>query len=490
MATQLLPAGAVPFSTTRIPNPEASLGPLEQFGFYSLVFYLFLIISRAPELIAVRFGSSYSQILISTSMCAVFLIISGSLFRVLGNKLTIALMALHFWYALSVPFSSWRTGSLEAINTVARIVPLFLFIAALIRTEKQLLGAFMTMRIAMLVALVYTMTAAVAEAEDRLMSEGSRFSNSNEIAMYLLIGLPFWLHMAISSRFNVFVRVLASVEIALSLFQCLRTGSRGGLITILILGSVVLLLASPINKLKLLVLGAAISLVAFPLLPPSIRERLLTLSGNAAVSSAGGSSESRRGLLFESIRVTFRHPVLGVGLGVYAAAAADISASVGEAKRWQVGHNAYTQVSSECGIPALLLFLWTLVVAARMTFRTRRMARSFPGGDELSLMAGCILLSGLVYIISGCFANIAQELFFYMLCGFALACEYVTQQRYGYFLAVQAEQARNVASVAKPTLTVPGRPAPIVASGGSVIGRPPARTLESQYGDVPWAKNP
>ena len=93
----------------------------------------------------------------------------------------------------------------------------------------------------------------------------------------------------------------------------------------------------------------------------------------------------------------------------------------------------------------------------------------------------------MVYVISGCFANIGQELFYYLICGFAFACASVTEQRYSFFQAQQAELARGKArseiAAAKPSSTS-------VPAAVPVVGRPPAITLEDQYGDVPWAKSP
>jgi O-antigen ligase len=479
---------------------EETPGMLQTLGFVAFAVYFFLIFSRMPEITAMRFGTSFYQIFIFSNLCLVFTVISGGLGRVIGTRVSLILLGLHFWYMASLPFSYWKTGTVEHLSYIARYLPLAFFIMALVRNEKQLRTTFTVMRAAMLITLVFTLSAPVTETSDeRLMIDGGRFSNSNEIAMYLLIGLPFWLHMAASSTFPSVLRVLAGVEVALSLYQCLRTGSRGGLITIVILGVIIFLASSAINKLKVIVLTATVAVLLIPLLPTAVRTRLLTLTGETRDESASGSSESRFALLMESIGIAARHPIVGVGVGVYAEAAAEISGREGRRKLWQVTHNGYTQVAAEAGLPAFALFMATLVISLKSLMKSRVLASRFPETQDLALMAGCLQLTTIVYLVSACFANIAQELFYYMVVGIAFACSWVVQNRYNLLVASETENTRRQAEAAtlvpasQPQLnqtpsssTSATKPAP----AAPVVGRPKPIAPESQYGDVPWARNP
>jgi hypothetical protein len=181
------------------------------------------------------------------------------------------------------------------------------------------------------------------------------------------------------------------------------------------------------------------------------------------------------------------HPMLGVGFGVYAEAAAGISDKAGERKRWQVSHNAFTQVSSETGVPAMILFIGTLFYTWRTISRARRLASSIPEMADLALMASCMSLVLLIYMVNCFFANIAQELFYYMICGFAMACGAIVEQRYAFLMHVHRTAATD--SIVPVSGLASGReireaqgrfrPAAKDVSGGS-----------DQYGNVPWARNP
>jgi O-antigen ligase len=503
MATQFLNAAApVNPKPMRVFVPQEQISSMEHLGFASFGIYFFLIFSRMPELVAMRLGHSFYQIFIASVLCLVFMLAGGGFARIVGSRMSVLIIGLHIWYAASFPFSYWRSGTMEQLSYIARYLPIAFFTMALVRRENQLRTTFAIMRAAMLITLAFTMTAPVQVSEtgdERLQVGEGRFSNSNEIGMYLLIGLPFWLHMATSLRFPVALRLLAGVEIALSLFQCLRTGSRGGLITILFLGVLLLVKSSAINRLKLIVLAVALLAIGVPMLPSAVRARLYSMTGETHDSGAAGSSESRMALLMESIAISAKHPIFGVGVGVYADAAAEISAREGKRKLWQVTHNAYTQVSAEAGLPALAMFLATLFLAIKHLRQSKRMCERFPEMQDLGIMSDCLLLTTLVYMLNGIFANIAQELFYYMICGLSFACAWATQERYDALSQAYATAAASSTPVSPTPMGTGAAPqgtanrAPEVAPAAAktpVIGRPKPVAPESLYGDVPWARNP
>jgi O-antigen ligase len=507
MATQFISATpASPAAPLRLSLPAEKSGMMETIGFLCFALYFFLIFSRMPEIFALRFGHSFYQIFITSLLCLVFVVVGGGLSRVVGSKLSLWLIGLHIWYCLSFPFSYWRSGTLDQLSYVARYFPMTYFAMGLARTEKHLRGVFVAMRAAMLVTLIFTLTAktvVVEGGDDRLQMDGGRFGNSNEIAMYLLIGLPFWLHMAVSTRFPMVLRVLAGLEIGLSIFQCLRTGSRGGLITILLLGVLLLVMSSAINRLKIIALTLAVILIAVPLLPSAVRARLNSVTGDSHDDGAAGSSQSRLALLLESITLTALHPIFGVGLGVYPTAAAQISEKQGKRKLWQVSHNAYTQVSAEAGLPALFMFLGTLGITIASLRRSKRMSQQFPQMQELGMMCDCMLLTTLVYIVSGLFANIALELFYYMICGVSFLAVWVVQDRFTALTRARDQQLQQTTVSGDSAAPPPESPgfrlrdntgftmaqAP-VTTPEPTIGRPKPVPAESLYGDVPWARNP
>ena len=72
--------------------------------------------------------------------------------------------------------------------------------------------------------------------------------------------------------------------------------------------------------------------------------------------------QARLALLKASWTATLEHPFLGVGPGIFMDYQANSARGSGERGMWHVTHNAYTQVSSECGLPALVFYLGALGV--------------------------------------------------------------------------------------------------------------------------------
>src|SRR6185437_12382800 len=142
-------------------------------------------------------------------------------------------------------------------------------------------------------------------------------------------------------RFNAVSRIVAAAVTIGSLFVVLRTGSRGGLITIAVLFMLIWLAASVMKKITLLLGMAVLGAILFASMSNTLRNRFATIGDEQVrdVTGAVGSTMTREALLRQSIKVTLEHPLVGVGIGVYAAAAADISREEGKHAIWQVTHN-------------------------------------------------------------------------------------------------------------------------------------------------------
>jgi O-antigen ligase len=121
--------------------------------------------------------------------------------------------------------------------------------------------------------------------------------------------------------------------------------------------------------------------------------------------SAAGSVGAREFVLKRSIVVTLQNPLTGVGPGNF---------------RWAtniriVPHNTFTHLSSEAGIPALVLYVLMIV----LTFRNLRCAAGAvtpesPDGREIQSLATAMRASLVAYLIGAFFAGVAYELVAYL----------------------------------------------------------------------------
>ena len=159
------------------------------------------------------------------------------------------------------------------------------------------------------------------------------------------------------------------------------TGSRGGLVTLAVM-FLLFFLPLPVSQ-KLVAAIVALVLTVFALawstrsaLDPvpsffrSSSQTRLSESEQSAIESMG----LRRELLLSSLQLTMRHPLLGVGPGMFAVANANfVEESQGQPNwnAWHETHNTFTQLSCEDGLPGLFLYCLTLLFCFKIAISVR-----------------------------------------------------------------------------------------------------------------------
>ena len=138
---------------------------------------------------------------------------------------------------------------------------------------------------------------------------------------------------------------------AYGVFVIAGTASRGALIAVGVVVLFILWRATPGQRLLILA-GVIVLGVAIPsLLRGRTMERLGSLFGKQDIE-AEESADFRKALFKTSLRYTIEHPLVGVGPDQFANYEGKESQQNGEHGSWHATHCSWTQVSSECGIPA------------------------------------------------------------------------------------------------------------------------------------------
>jgi len=167
---------------------------------------------------------------------------------------------------------------------------------------------------------------------------------------------------------------------------------------------------------------AAISLLVLVVLPQTLLHRYATLfSNDSDDTEAIQSTAARTHLLKSSIQFTIQHPILGVGPGEFSDYEASVAKSEGRRGAWQVTHNAYTQVSSEAGVPALLFFLAAIIMSFRAFGRVYRAARYRPELRSMAMACFCCQLSLVGFCTAIMFLSLAYTMYLPTMSGLALA---------------------------------------------------------------------
>ena len=368
----------------------------------------------------------------------VFGVITGSFLAAFRDSIGKYMLAFTCCFLVSIPFGIWRGGSIQVLTDqwlMALVV--FAATALLISDFEQYRRTAKTIALAILVLTIISITLGTTE-NGRLFLERGRFANPNEMAQVLLLGMPFWWALYASFRAP-FSKLLAGCSLVLMLYVIGKTGSRGALIALVVMVAFLFARAPVVGKMKLLVGTAVLVALAVLTLPGSLRARYQTFfrqddadaeasggspsaSESDMLGSAVASTNSRRDMLVRSLVITFHHPILGVGPGNFPVE--ENAMSIAEGKRrgaWLGTHNTFTQVSSECGVPALFFYAGIAVLALRKTDVLYRRTESHPELEEIGCHALGLNYSLIAFVVTGMFVHAAYTALLPVLAGLTVS---------------------------------------------------------------------
>jgi O-antigen ligase len=98
---------------------------------------------------------------------------------------------------------------------------------------------------------------------------------------------------------------------------------------------------------------------------------------------------------------------------------------------WTGTHNTFTEISSEAGVPALLLFIGLLITVLRNIKKMGKTVGNNPEARELNLIARATQASLLSFAFGGLFAHLAYEYYFFYVVGIGVGIQQIarTMQR-------------------------------------------------------------
>jgi O-antigen ligase len=142
-----------------------------------------------------------------------------------------------------------------------------------------------------------------------------------------------------------------------------------------------------------LVAVVAVALALAGLASPTVRHKLEGKSKSSLSHATGGRST----LVSKGVKVAVHHPLVGVGVGGFRHAYAQLLHLRGKEPKAAASHTTPVTVAAETGLPGLLLFAWLVVVALVLPFR--RLGRGFDGNARLAfgLALVAILVHSLFY---------------------------------------------------------------------------------------------
>jgi O-antigen ligase len=404
--------------------------PVRKVAFYFGLALLFTELTLLHELAYYFVGfNPYLLYLVAPPalLCGLF---TGSVQRTFRHRAPFYWLAFYAWMALATPFSQWRGGSFERVVDGRINLMLLIVVGGLILSWKDVRVVFYTIAAAAVTNLL-TARHFMNTSGGRISIELSGFdiANSNDLAAQLLLVLPFLLFIAMDRQRNIVVRLAPFPVIAYGLWVVLGTASRGALVGLAVAFLVLLCLGSPRQRIVAILGASAVAFLVFVALPGATLTRLGTLFGEQH-EEAQESEASRTYLFMKSLQFTAQHPIFGVGPDQFYNYEGGTSVKEGRVGNWHATHCSWTQVSSECGIPALIFYLAGLGSALLLVMRTLRDAHH-QGHVEIANACVCYLLGMAGFLVAITFLSNAYRYYVPVMISLAVSMCFAARRQMG-----------------------------------------------------------
>ncbi len=370
--------------------------PVRRITFYFALAFLFARFSFLAESVSAIFKISLYMNYWTAIPAIIGLFLCGGIARAVSYRAAIFQILFVVWMGLAVPTSYWPGASFGRTMVYLQYeLPLLFLLGGLAVNWDDAKKIMTTLAWSGIPVLILVRALGKMEQSRMTLDFGGSISNSNDLAMHLLLLIPFFLYLVIDSKRFFAVRILFFLAILYSLYVIVGTASRGGLVAIGLGLIFVMIYASNPQRLAFLVLVPALAVGTMVLLPDRTMNRLGALVGKEDVEAAESGS-SRRYLFQQSLIFTLRRPIFGVGPDQFANFEGSTRIKEGLIGNWHATHCSWTQVSSECGIPALIFYVGAVFLTFSRVKKAYSLARR-NGWKEQSNACFCFLLAMVLF---------------------------------------------------------------------------------------------
>ena len=342
------------------------------------------------------------------------------------------------WFIAGVPFALWRGGSFQILTHIwlKTLLIFFLLTQVLVTLDRvrKLLWAIILSEL-VVTSLSIALSSQAIWVGGRMLGFNLGILGWNFLGIAEALTIPYIAAIFVVRRSLLEASALVAAVISMT-WMLMLTASRSGLLDVVfsaVLTSLVVLRGNSRGRVIAVAIALAL-VVAISFAPLVFWERVGTMwdgadaPANEVAASAQESSESHLAVLIASLDYTIEHPVFGLGLGNFVIAN---GTELGVPSAWVGTHNTFTEISSEAGVPALLLFVGLLITALRNVKKTSKTLADNPEAQELRLIARATQASLLSFAFGACFAHLGYEYFFFYLVGIGVGIQHIAAKMQG-----------------------------------------------------------
>jgi putative inorganic carbon (hco3(-)) transporter len=287
----------------------------------------------------------------------------------------------------------WRGGSMAMTMDFSKLLLIVPLIIGTVTTSSRLRWLLFSQAVSVAaIAAVVIWKGHLLGGRLEGVLEGN-YADPNDLALAIILSLPICLALLFLSR-TAIRKTFWSISMLVMVYVVFLTGSRGGFAAFIVVVAVCLWeFAIRGRRRYLLLLAAVAGVVLWQFAGGMLAERLRgTFDPTDESTPAYASAQDRQLLFWRSIEITKEHPLFGVGPGNFA----QISGL------WHTTHNSLTLLSSEAGIPALILYVMILWCGFRNLRVAMRLTR---GHRESSILVRGMYASFWGYVVGSLFLS-------------------------------------------------------------------------------------
>ena len=388
-------------------------------SYYAFLLLTFFLIGRPQETFTTLQYIRPVLVLTIINVVSVFLQNRNPITILLSHSLGKKYLAFYGMMLIGIPFAYYRKAAFDFAILQYSINVLFfgffiIHINSYVRMKQLCL---------IIVSSIFLYSLASLLLGSRV---GGRFSfgsmnDPNDLA-YLLVSLVPFTILFISETGNITTKILAIVTAGISLFVIFLTGSRGGLIGVIVLLFLSLFTKlSPVNKsIKIIVF---ICVILFIL----TNKHMIFTERNATILSLGNdynvtSEEGRINLWEKGLALALERPLTGIGAQCFPIAIALDRKQRNVQEKWQVVHNSYVQIVSELGIIAFIIFILMLKESFQIFQKARISGVDLADTSDIKRLAGItgiIMISFICHLVVAFFLTQGYSILFTLYFSFA-----------------------------------------------------------------------
>ena len=271
---------------------------------------------------------------------------------------------------LSIPLSIWPSNSIAfVVNVLTPLMALFVIVSTAVADRETARICILSLVASVIAAACYVLAGVSLDAEGRPYIGGL---DPNDSAALFVSTIPFATLLATQRGA---ARWLGFAAVPFLVAAVVKTGSRGGVIGLLVV-ALLLILRAGARKRWAYAIGIVFSAAIFVLAADEARltrfETIFTPRSDYNFTER----EGRIQVWTRGIGYMVTHPLLGVGINSFSTAEGVLSGKVDEGYgiRYTAAHNSFVEIGAELGVFGLIAFVVALWSAERDGRRVYRLA--------------------------------------------------------------------------------------------------------------------